>query len=73
MLLQAHLQLRGDEDVGPALRVSQEAGAVLYTHRRLRTRSLKKDGRYHDLITILDDATSEMEYAHRVDEEGRGH
>src|SRR6201997_4403860 len=41
LLLQAHLELRGDGDVGPALRVPQEAGAVLYTHRRLRTRSLK--------------------------------
>ena len=41
LLLQAHLQRRGDGDVGPALRVSQETGTVLYTHRRLRTRSLK--------------------------------
>jgi hypothetical protein len=41
LLLQTHLELRGDGDVGPALLVSQEAGAVLYTHRRLRTRSLK--------------------------------
>jgi len=41
LLLQAHLQLRGDGDVGPVLRVRQQAGTVLYTHRRLRTRSLK--------------------------------
>src|SRR5271167_2175417 len=41
LLLQAHLQHRGDGDVGPALRVQQEAGEVLYTHRRLSTRSLK--------------------------------
>lgn len=41
LLLQAHLQLRGDGDVGPALRVSQPDGAVLYTRRRLSTRSLK--------------------------------
>src|SRR6516162_5656159 len=41
LLLQAHLQLRGDGDVGPALRVSQAAGEVLYTHRRLGARSLK--------------------------------
>lgn len=41
LLLQAHLQLRGDGDVGPALRVAQEAGEVLYTHRRLSTRALK--------------------------------
>jgi hypothetical protein len=41
LLLQAHLERRGDGDVGPALRVPQPAGTVLYTHRRLRTRSLK--------------------------------
>jgi len=41
LLLQAHLERRGDGDVGPALRVPQQAGTVLYTHRRLRTRSLK--------------------------------
>ena len=41
LLLQTHLELRGDGDVGPALCVSQEAGTLLYTHRRLRTRSLK--------------------------------
>jgi len=41
LLLQAHLQLRGDGDVGPALRVSQEAGELIFTHRRLRARSLK--------------------------------
>jgi hypothetical protein len=41
LLLQAHLQLRGDGDVGSALRVSQAAGEVLYTHRRLGTRKLK--------------------------------
>src|SRR5215471_8845086 len=41
LLLQAHLQLRGDGDVGPALRVSHESGEVLYTRRRLGARSLK--------------------------------
>ena len=41
LLLQAHLQLRGDGDVGSALRVSQEGGELIYTHRRLRARSLK--------------------------------
>jgi hypothetical protein len=41
LLLQAHLQLRGDGDVGRALRVSQAAGEVLYTHRRLGARRLK--------------------------------
>jgi hypothetical protein len=41
LLLQAHLPLRGDGDVGPALRVSEAGGEVLYTHRRLGTRGLK--------------------------------
>src|SRR5215469_8534118 len=40
LLLQAHLQLRGDGDLGPALRVSQASGEVSYTHRRLGTRKL---------------------------------
>ena len=29
-----------------------------------------QDGRYYDLITILDDATSEVYYAQLVEEEG---
>jgi len=41
LLLQAHLQLRGDGDVGPALHVPHADREVLYTHRRLGTRSLK--------------------------------
>ena len=41
LLLQAHLQHRGHGDVGSALCVQHEAGEVLYTHRRLSTRSLK--------------------------------
>lgn len=41
LLLQAHLQLRGFGDVGPALRVSQAGGEVLYTRRRPSTRGLK--------------------------------
>lgn len=41
LLLQSHLQLRGDGDVGPALCVPQADGEVLYTHRRLGTRRLK--------------------------------
>ena len=41
LLLQAHLQQRGDGNVGPALRVQQESGEKLYTHRRLGARSLK--------------------------------
>jgi hypothetical protein len=41
LLLQAHLQLRGDGDVGPALCVPQTAGAVRHDRRRLSTRVLK--------------------------------
>src|SRR5215468_9247058 len=41
LLLQAHIERRGDGDVGPALHVPHQAGTVLYTHRRLRSRSLK--------------------------------
>lgn len=41
LLLQAHLQLRGNGDVGRALRVSHGTGQALYTHRRLGTRKLK--------------------------------
>ena len=40
LLLQAHLQHRGNGDVGPALQLEQADGAVLYSHRRLGTRSL---------------------------------
>src|SRR5437016_1973708 len=40
LLLQAHLQHRGNGDVGPALQLQQADGAVLYSHRRLSTRSL---------------------------------
>src|ERR1700686_3260081 len=40
LLLQAHLQHRGDGDVGRALQLQQADGAVLYSHRRLSTRSL---------------------------------
>jgi len=41
LLLQAHIERRGDGNVGPVLLVPQQAGSVLYTHRRRRTRSLK--------------------------------
>src|SRR5205809_5120551 len=41
LLLQAHIERRGDGDVGHALLAPQPAGSVLYTRRRLRTRSLK--------------------------------
>jgi hypothetical protein len=41
LLLQTHLQLRGDGDVGPALRVPRAEGELLYTHRRLGTRRLR--------------------------------
>src|SRR5262249_42546769 len=40
LLLQAHLQQRGNGDVGPALHLQQPDSAVLYSHRRLGTRSL---------------------------------
>ena len=40
LLLQAHLQHRGNGDVGPALRLSRQDGERLYSHRRLGTRSL---------------------------------
>ena len=41
LLLQAHLQHRGNRDDGPALQLQQADGAVvLYSHRRLSTRSL---------------------------------
>ena len=41
LLLQSHLQRRGHGDMGPALCVRQGDDEVLYTHRRLSTRSLK--------------------------------
>jgi hypothetical protein len=40
LLLQAHLQQRGNGDVGPALCLQQPAGKMLYSHRRLGTRAL---------------------------------
>src|SRR5258707_13409663 len=40
LLLQAHLQQRGDGDVGPALYLQPQDGGLLYSHRRLGTRSL---------------------------------
>jgi hypothetical protein len=41
LLLQAHIQRRGLGNLGPSLRVTEETGEVLYTHRRVRQRSLK--------------------------------
>ena len=41
LLLQAHLQRRGHGNMGPALCVRQGDDEVLYTHRRISTRSLK--------------------------------
>jgi hypothetical protein len=41
LLLQHHVQQRGDGDVGPALRVGEPSAALLYTHRRLQRRTLK--------------------------------
>src|SRR5450631_2567087 len=40
LLLQAHLQHRGNGDVGPALQLEKPDGAVFYSRRRLSTRSL---------------------------------
>ncbi len=40
LLLQAHLQHRGDGDVGPAIRLRVPDGEMLYSHRRLGARSL---------------------------------
>src|SRR5881296_3483838 len=40
LLLQAHLQHRGNGDVGAALQLEQPDGAGLYSHRRLSTRFL---------------------------------
>ena len=40
LLLQAHLQQRGNGDVGPALWLQQPDGEILYSHRRLGTRVL---------------------------------
>ena len=40
LLLQAHLQQRGDGDVGPALLVPSGHAQLRYAHRRLGTRSL---------------------------------
>ena len=40
LLLQAHLQQRGDGDVGPALLVPSGHEQLGYAHRRLGTRSL---------------------------------
>src|SRR6202161_2386610 len=40
LLLQAHLQHRGDGDIGRALQLEQADGAVLYSPRRLSARSL---------------------------------
>jgi len=40
LLLQAHLQQRGDGDVGPALLVQSGHEQLFYAHRRLGTRSL---------------------------------
>jgi hypothetical protein len=41
LLLQTHIQQRGNGDVGAALRVIQGREPTLYSHRRLHTRLLK--------------------------------
>src|SRR6516162_2931954 len=40
LLLQAHLQQRGNGDVGPVVHLEQPDGGMLYSHRRLSSRSL---------------------------------
>jgi len=40
LLLQAHLDQRGDGDVGPALRITGRDAELLYSHRRLGARTL---------------------------------
>jgi len=40
LLLQAHLQHRGNGDVGPALQLEEPDGEVLYSYRRISARSL---------------------------------
>ncbi len=40
LLLETHLQHRGNGDLGPALQLEQADGAVRYSHRRLGTRAL---------------------------------
>jgi hypothetical protein len=41
LLLQAHIQARGQGDVGRALLVREGNQPILYTHRRIRPRLLK--------------------------------
>jgi len=41
LLLQAHVQQRGNGDAGPALHVIEGTSSRLYTHRRLQRRTLK--------------------------------
>src|SRR6266700_2911211 len=41
LLLQAHIQQRGNGDVGPALCVTEQSTTFFYTHRRLQRRTLK--------------------------------
>jgi hypothetical protein len=40
LLLQTHLQQRGNGDVGPALYIQQHDGEAIYSHRRLGARSI---------------------------------
>jgi hypothetical protein len=41
LLLQTHVQQRGNGNVGPALRVTEQSTTVLYNHCRLQRRTLK--------------------------------
>jgi hypothetical protein len=41
LLLQAHVDQRGNGDIGPCLLVTSQSASALYTHRRLQGRTLK--------------------------------
>jgi hypothetical protein len=41
LLLQAHVQLRGTGDAGPALRVFEGSSSSIYTHRRIQRSTFK--------------------------------
>lgn len=41
LLLQTHVQQRGNGNVGPALRVTEQSTTFLFNHRRLQRRTLK--------------------------------
>src|SRR5258708_18770750 len=52
LLLQAHLQQRGNGDLGPVLYLRQQDGELLYSHRRLGTPALTTLVRTVELVRI---------------------